>query len=192
MTRLFWVRHGPTHARSMVGWSDIPADLSDLAALARLNAFLPEGAVLISSDLSRATATADALARGRERLPHDPDLREMNFGAWEMRRHDDVAAEDPDLARAFWESPGTLAPPGGESWADLARRAGRATDRLLAGHPGRDIVVVAHFGPILTALQRARNLTATEALAHRIEPLSVTRLDRTGALWSCDLVNHRP
>lgn len=31
MTRIFWIRHGPTHANGMVGWSDLPADLSDSA-----------------------------------------------------------------------------------------------------------------------------------------------------------------
>jgi alpha-ribazole phosphatase len=41
MTRLWLVRHGPTHARTMVGWTDLPADLSDVAALARLSAHLP-------------------------------------------------------------------------------------------------------------------------------------------------------
>ncbi|MGL6209472.1 MAG: histidine phosphatase family protein, partial [Paracoccaceae bacterium] len=59
MTRFFWVRHGPTHAKTMVGWTDLPADLSDTAALDRLKATLPQGAVTISSDLIRATATAD-------------------------------------------------------------------------------------------------------------------------------------
>ncbi|MCX8953857.1 histidine phosphatase family protein, partial [Ruegeria sp. NA] len=37
MTRLHLVRHGPTHAKTMVGWSDLPADLSDTAALRRLH-----------------------------------------------------------------------------------------------------------------------------------------------------------
>ena len=41
MSRLFLVRHGPTHAKTMVGWSDLPADLSDTAALARLSDHLP-------------------------------------------------------------------------------------------------------------------------------------------------------
>jgi alpha-ribazole phosphatase len=39
-----------------------------------------------------------------------------------------------------------------------------------------DVIVVAHFGPILAALQAAENLSAEEALAHRIDPLSVTCL----------------
>ncbi|MEY8841169.1 histidine phosphatase family protein, partial [Cribrihabitans sp. XS_ASV171] len=37
MTRLHFVRHGPTHAKGMVGWSDLPADLSDTALLDRLS-----------------------------------------------------------------------------------------------------------------------------------------------------------
>jgi broad specificity phosphatase PhoE len=109
-----------------------------------------------------------------------------------MQSHDAVAAADPDRARAFWDRPGDVHPPGGESWNRLTARVGRATDRLLRRHPGRDIVIVAHFGAILTALQRAQGLTAAQALAHRIEPLSVTRITVAGGIWSCETVNHRP
>jgi broad specificity phosphatase PhoE len=192
MTRMFWVRHGPTHARTMVGWTDLPADLSDRAALARLDAFLPRGAVILSSDLSRAAATADALGPGRHRLPHDPDLREIHFGAWEGRSHDEISAEAPDHIRSFWETPGDIRPPGGESWNDLTTRITRATDRLLDRHAGRDIVVVAHFGAILSAIQRARACATTEVFAHRIEPLSVTTLEIGSAGWTCGAVNHLP
>ena len=69
MSRFFWVRHGPTHAKSMVGWSDLPADLGDTAQLARLSTHLPAEALVISSDLIRASATADAIAGKRTRLP---------------------------------------------------------------------------------------------------------------------------
>ena len=81
MTRFWWVRHGPTHAKTMVGWQDAPADLSDQRALARLSEYLPQEAVVISSDLIRASATADAIESRRKRLPHDPALREIHFGA---------------------------------------------------------------------------------------------------------------
>ena len=158
MRRIFWVRHGPTHAKSMVGWSDLPADLSDTARLARLSAFLPGDGTVVSSDLTRAAATADAIAGHRMRLPHDPDLREIHFGAWEMQRFDTVA--DPAHLRAFWDSPGDLAAPGGESWNAVSRRVGAAVNRLHAAHPDRDIVVVAHFGAILTQVQRALGLSA--------------------------------
>ncbi|MEJ1993014.1 MAG: phosphoglycerate mutase family protein, partial [Maritimibacter sp.] len=61
MSRITLVRHGPTHQKNFVGWRDVPADLSDTAALARLSAALPDSAALISSDLIRAIATADAV-----------------------------------------------------------------------------------------------------------------------------------
>jgi broad specificity phosphatase PhoE len=190
MSRLFWVRHGPTHARAMVGWSDLPADLSDSARLARLSAHLPEGALVISSDLVRARATADSIAGPRLRLPDDPDLREIHFGDWEMQGFDSVA--DPAHLRAFWDQPGSLRAPGGESWDDLSARTGRAVARLLAAHPGRDIVAVAHMGTILTQVQAARRQTAFEALAQKIDNLSVTELHWQGGGWRAAAVNHCP
>ena len=187
MTRFWLVRHGPTHARGMVGWTDLPADLSDTAALQRLSAHLPAGAPVISSDLSRAIATADALP-GRQRLPHDPALREIHFGRWEMRRHDEVEAEDPALIRAFWDTPGDIRPPGGESWNDLTTRTLAALHRLQGSAP--EIIVVAHFGPILSALQHAAGITAAAVFAHRIDNLSITSL--TIAPPRVLAINHRP
>jgi len=190
MSRVFWVRHGPTHARSMVGWSDIPADLSDAAQISRLSAHLPEDALVISSDLIRASATADAIAANRTRLPHDQDLREIHFGAWELQAFD--AIPDQDHLRAFWDQPGDIRPPGGESWNEVTARVNRAMQRLLDAHPGRDIVAVAHFGAILTQVQQALGVTPFEAFAHKIDNLSVTELHRQGAGWQAQRINHLP
>lgn len=192
MTNLFLVRHGPTHAKSMVGWSDLPADLSDTGALGRLSAFLPADALVISSDLSRATATADAIQAHRPRLPHDPALREIHFGDWELKSFREIEATDPERIRAYWETPGDVRPPGGESWHDTAARVNRAIDRLIAAHCGRNIVVVAHFGMILTQIQRADNLTAAQAFSHRIDNLSVTTIAIRPDGWALGHVNHNP
>jgi alpha-ribazole phosphatase len=188
MTRFWLVRHGPTHAKTMVGWTDLPADLSDTTALQRLSAYLPADAPVISSDLTRAIATADALGP-RPRLPHDPALREIHFGAWETRSFTEIEAESPDLIRAFWDQPGEVRPPGGESWNEVAARTWAALDRLQGMAP--EIVVVAHFGPILAALQRAEDLTAEEVFAHRIDNLSVTCLTY-GPPPKVFAINHRP
>ena len=191
MTRFWWVRHGPTHSKSFAGWRDIPADLSDRAALTRLNAHLPQDALLVSSDLIRASATADALGQHRTRLPHDPALREFHFGDWDGLTFADVAARWPDLSRQYWEQPGHPAPPGGESWLQAQARIDAATERLITAHPGRDIIAVAHFGTILTQFQRAASLSPYDALAQPIDNLSVTCL-RFDEGWSVDHVNHLP
>lgn len=176
----------------MIGWTDLPADLSDLPALERLRQSLPADAVVISSDLARAVATADALQGPRLRLPHDPALREMHFGAWETRIFDDIHAETPDHIRRFWEEPGDVAAPGGESWQALTLRVNRAVDRISAAHPGRDIIAVAHFGVILTQVERALRLTTVQAFAHRIEPLSLTLLREDAGIWQAVSINTCP
>ncbi len=193
MRRWWWLRHGPTHQSGFVGQRDVPADLSDHAAIARLRACLPVRARLISSDLSRARATADAVAGpGHIRLPDAPALREFDFGAWDGLDWRQVAARDPDLSRRFWEDPGAVRPPGGESWDDVAARVSRRVAAENARPGPDDVIAVAHFGVILTQLQQALGTSPAQALAQPIAPLSLTRLDWDGAGWQVKMVNHLP
>ncbi|MBB5516947.1 broad specificity phosphatase PhoE [Rubricella aquisinus] len=173
MTRWWWVRHGPTHAKAAIGWTDLPADLSDTVKLARLRAALPADAPVISSDLIRAKATADAL--DRERLPDTSALREMHYGDWEGLGFDEIATRWPDLSHAFWTTPGAPATPNGESWDGFSARVVAEIDRLNGQH--RDIIAVAHMGVILAALAHATGLSPDRALAFEVANLSMTRLD---------------
>lgn len=177
MTRFWWIRHGPTHARGFVGRTDLPADLSDTATLDWLDARLPREAVVVASDLRRASETASAIARGRRRLADDPRLREFDFGQWEGLDWRSVEARDPELARAFWTDPGDLAPPGGESWNAAAARVEAAVQELAHDHAGGDVAVVAHFGVILTQVAIALGQPPRAVLGHRVENLSLTRID---------------
>ena len=190
MSRVFWVRHGPTHAKAMVGWSDIPADLSDTAQIARLEAVLPSGAVIVSSDLIRAVATADAIQNGRPRLPHDPDLREIHFGDWEMQNF--VTIEDQEKLRAFLDDPGLVRAPSGETWNEVVDRVDRGIASAMAAHHGADIIAVAHMGAILTQVQQAERISAYEAFAHKIDNLSVTELTLDNEGWRTVRINHGP
>ncbi|MFK7837671.1 MAG: histidine phosphatase family protein [Sulfitobacter sp.] len=193
MTTWHWVRHGPTHEKTFVGWRDVPADLSDTARIARLHAHLPDEAVLISSDLSRCITTADAIsAPARSRLPHHPDLREMHFGIWDGMHFRDVEARDPVISRAYWETPGDVQAPQGESWNETAARVNRVVDAMNAAHEGAHIICVAHFGVILTQVQRAMAATPVEAMAHKIDNLSVTTLHHDADAWTVEAINHLP
>ncbi len=189
MTRFFLLRHGPTHAKSMVGWSDLPADLSDTAALERINAYVPSDALVVSSDLSRAVETANAVQGDRKRLPHDQRLREMHFGDWELRTWSELEQSCPDHIRAFWETPGDVRPPNGESWNQLSARVDQIFDALAVKYAGANILVVGHFGQILSQVQRADRLTAEEAFAHRIDNLSITEILCNDRTWSLSAIN---
>lgn len=192
MTRLWWVRHGPTHEKNFVGWRDVPADLSDQAMVDRVAAYLPENAVVVSSDLIRASATADAIGNGRLRLAHDPKLREFDFGDWDGLHFTQVAERDPALSRKFWEEPGDLTAPNGESWNGVAQRVGVAVDALCAQYQGGDIVLVAHIGVIMTQIQRATGSTAYAAMGHKIDNLSVTDMSVSDGVWQIGQINHLP
>ena len=191
MQRLFLVRHGPTHAKGMIGWTDIPADLSDHAALARLDAFLPSDAHIVSSDLIRTIETANAIEANRPRLPHEADLREMHFGDWENLGFKEVSAQSPDHIRTFYEQPGDTAPPNGESWNMLYARVSPAVDRALAAIEG-DLIVVCHFGVVLSQLRRATGLQSYETFGQRIDNLSVTEVIIKDGEWQAGVINHRP
>lgn len=184
----YWVRHGPTHAKAMIGWTDLPADLSDTAKLARLEGLLPMGGIVVSSDLSRAATTADAIQASRTRLPHIAALREMQFGAWEGLTHSEAEALDRDRIFAFWDQPGDTSPPNGESWNALRARVDAAVEALDASTPPGPIIAVAHFGVILTQLQRVLEIGAREVFAQKIDNLSLTQISGGQAVR----INHIP
>jgi len=174
----WWVRHGPTHSKNLVGHTDIAADLSDVTKIEWLNNNLPESAELVSSDLLRAVATADLLGEKRKRLAHRKNLREINFGDWEDCSFAAVAKSNPDLSKEYWENPGDSAPPNGESWNSFSQRVRSEIDVLTQQTSQENIIVVAHFGVILAAIQQALGLHAKATFSFKINNLSITRLDR--------------
>jgi broad specificity phosphatase PhoE len=179
---LYLLRHGPTHAKGMTGWTDLPADLSDIARIARLRAAL-HGLPCVTSDLSRAVATADAVASG-QRMPADPAFREIHFGTWEGLTHAQAEARDPALIRAFWDEPGVVAAPGGESWNDLAGRVAAGVAALRG-----PTLIVAHFGAILATVGHLTGEGPQSLFRHRIDPLSLTVLVPAHRSWRLAAIN---
>lgn len=167
--------------------------MSNTAALSRLDAHLPDDAVVISSDLIRCIATADSIQGNRERLAHNDKIREFNFGDWELRNFADIAKHDPKTSEEYWTNPGDVAPPDGESWNQAFDRVCDAVDKITTAYKGRNIIAVGHFGTILTQLQRATNMSASSAIGFQIDNLSVTHLEHLGADdWRVMGVNHKP
>ena len=156
--RLLLVRHGATAnniEERFTGQTDAP--LSELGerqahAVGRRLATTPLAA-LVSSDLQRARATAEAIANHQPEQPPiqvDADLREIAMGIWEGRLLSDIVAQNPELVVAWRADPERVAPPGGETVAQLHARITRALDRWQAGYPNADqsVVWVTHGGVI--------------------------------------------
>ena len=150
------VRLSPEHRLS--GLSDLPLSADGTrqarAAACRRAAGARIDAV-VSSPLRRAAATA-AIAATELGLTADTDddLRETDFGDWEGFTLAEIEQRWP-AAAARWQHNPEQAPPGGESFADTARRVHRACDRLLLDHLGQRVLVVSHVTPIKIMLCRA-------------------------------------
>jgi len=145
---------------------------------------------IYSSPLTRCKLLAEGLFK-KEQIIFDDRLKELNFGDWELKRFAEAEAMDPARIRAFWETPGDSTPPNGESWNQVCARVDAAVDRVMAAHTDRDLIVVAHFGAILTQIARAENLDGSAAFSHKIDNLSVTTL-LTQPTWSAQQINHNP
>ena len=186
-TTTLLLRHGATPLsaeRRFAGRGDIPLTDEGRRQAAAAAARLRERGgldVIVTSPLRRARRTAEAVAEASGApLVVDDDLVEADFGAWEGLSFAEASAKSPEEMTA-WLGSADAAPPGGESFADVARRVLRALDRLLDAYPERTLVVVSHVTPIKTLLCRA--LLAPPAALFRIH-LDVASLSRVD--WFAD------
>ncbi|MEV1074896.1 bifunctional RNase H/acid phosphatase [Micromonospora parva] len=173
-TRLILVRHGETpytEQRRYSGRGDVPLSERGRAQAdatgARVAELAPSVAAVLSSPLSRCTATAAAIAGALGDVPvrTEDDLIECDFGQWEGRTFAEVREQWPGEMDAWLASP-RIAPPGGESFTHVAERANRVIAGLLTAYPGETVVVVSHVSPIKLVLRDA--LAAGDGFLHRL------------------------
>jgi alpha-ribazole phosphatase len=157
-TRLLLVRHTETDEAARgrcYGRLDValsPAGIRQAEALGVALRVIPLGAVY-SSPLVRAldTAAAIAAAQGLDPVVH-PDLVELDFGEVEGLPYEQIAAERPELYRAWMQAPASVRFPGGESLDDLRSRVRGAAAEIRRRHPGEAVAVVGHGGVVRAVL----------------------------------------
>ena len=182
-TDVYWIRHAPTNTTKIHGWGDIDCDLSNTDMLQRLERALPADALVVASDLKRASKTADMISGHRTRLPDTRELRELNFGRWDGKTADQIIESDGETARKFWSDPMSANPPGGESWASLTSRVSGCIYRLIHRFPERPIVAVAHYGVILSQLMHVTGAGRPESIFDSVANLSLSKFSYDGSNW---------
>lgn len=181
---LLLIRHAPAlNEGRLAGRRDVPADLGDGQAFSAMRVVLGPVDRVITSPALRCRQTAQALWPDTE-ASENPRLWEQNFGAWEGLPFADI----PDQGALPPGELALLAPPEGESFADLCARIAPALTEI-AALPGRS-AIVAHAGTIRAALAMALG-TIGPALAFSIDPLSITRLIPCGPQWAISGVNQK-
>ena len=176
MTTVYLARHGESDwnaANRFQGLSDRP--LTELGrrqaeALADELATTATPSAIYSSPLRRAFETAAIVGTrtGLEPRPVD-DLREVDVGGWAGLSRSDVESRFPEAFRRWldggegWED--------GESYADMSARVLAALTGVAESHPGAEVLVVSHGGPI-RAIQAAAAGMDVHAYRkqHRVEP----------------------
>jgi len=119
--------------------------------------------VVVSSDLARAQATAQAIARfNRVPLELDPGLRERSFGSFQGMTHTEVAARWPEESARWKRRDPEFAPGDGESLTVFYARCIEATLRIAERHAGKTVVLVAHGG-VMDCLYRAATRVPLDA-----------------------------
>jgi len=125
---------------------------------AAVRAALPPGPWrLISSPATRCRLLAERLGQP---VSIDPRLAEMDFGAWEGMRWDDIPRGilDPWCADFV-----TARPPGGETFTELAARASAFAAEIAARPDAAQTVAVTHSGVIRALITAARGLPLADA-----------------------------
>ena len=152
-TWLYLVRHGATQANERKPYIlqgcgiDLPLSETGRRQAQALSTFLAQFPIahIYASRLERALETARAVAAAHAlEVVILQGIQECHVGRWESMDWDSIMREFPEAYRAFVENPADTPYLGGESYADVLRRARAAIDSLWERHAGESIVVVAH------------------------------------------------
>jgi len=176
---LILVRHGESTGNAaglLLGRQDAPLTERGRKQAGTLGPVLGEVSRVISSPLTRARDTAEALGTG---LPVEIDERwiEVDYGEFDGQPLGSIPAE----VWTEWRSDPGFRPPGGETLTEAGERVRSACDALFAtdGEGARGsgaVVVVSHVSPIKAATCWALGLGDEGAWQLYLATASITRI----------------
>jgi probable phosphoglycerate mutase len=164
-TTLIFARHGETaDNRRLVfqGQSGKALNALGRAQAARLAERMRQHPpdVIVASDLERAHETARIVGEAVGLEPElDPDLREVDVGAWTGKSHEDVQT----LFREEWDAWASgidVRRGGGETYGELANRIERAVVRAATTYAGKRVLLVSHGGSIKAYVAKLLGVSA--------------------------------
>jgi probable phosphoglycerate mutase len=151
MTKILLTRHGHVegiHPECFRGRAELALTRQGLAeaeALAGRVARTWKPAIVYTSALQRCVVTGTMVANacGVRAVPLE-GLMDIDYGAWQMRSHAEIAAEAPQAYRRWKTAPQRVRFPDGESLQDLVARTGDVLRLVLERHASDTVVMVGH------------------------------------------------
>lgn len=191
--RIVMIRPGETMWNRMGRWQGwVAAPLSDYgrqqaAALARFVRHI-KLAALYTSDLKRATETADMLAKELRFAPTpDARLRERNIGIWQGLTLDEMRAWYPDEYATLLNDVDSYRMTNGESRNDVRTRMLEAFGDILRDDKGETVGILSHTTALKVLL--AAIIPNFDPIDDDIGNTSVTTIVRDGSVWKIVAVN---
>ncbi|MEL6478700.1 MAG: alpha-ribazole phosphatase family protein [Pseudomonadota bacterium] len=172
---MIFLRHPKPRIAPGICYGRLDVGLTESAAAEIAGAVkrLPPVAHLVTSPAQRCTRLAEAIAtaHGVEAIPLAA-LAELDFGTWEGEPWDSISRTESDLWAA---DPWHIAPPGGETFAQLHARV----SETLAALPAQ-AVIVTHAGVIRAARMILTGARFDHVFAEKIPYASPIVLQQRG------------
>jgi probable phosphoglycerate mutase len=151
MTKILLTRHGHVEGikpKRFRGRAELPLTalgLKQADLLADRIARQWKPAAVYTSGLQRCVVTGRKIAAACSTTATTLDgLMDLDYGAWQMRIHEEVKAEAPELYRLWHEAPYLMRFPDGESLQELVARTSGALRWVLRQYEGQVVVLVGH------------------------------------------------
>jgi len=120
---------------------------------------------IISSPLGRCLESARIIGRKLQLRPGvDRNFAEINLGAWDGRKREEIKAQLPTEYAARGRDLQNFRPPGGESFQDLQDRAWPAFAATLKEHDNPSAIIT-HAGVIRVIISKLQSTSLNDLLA---------------------------
>lgn len=116
----------------------------------------------------------------------DDRLKELHFGDWEMQAWDDIPR---DIFDHWAQNYAHLAPPNGETFADLQTRGVDFLNHAAKQHTNQDILLVTHGGMIRAIIAHVLNMQLKGLFRIDVDYASVTRINFGGHIPKIEFIN---
>lgn len=172
---IYLIRHTQTATEPGLcyGRTDVPLAASFANDVLAMKAKLPQTSTncrVIASPLSRCTRLAAEITENHRT---DDRLLEIDFGAWENQRFDDL---DQDMVKTWADNFVSVAPPRGENFADLCQRVAAFWDEILLQQNIPQVLLITHAGVIRALLAHVLQIPPANAFKIRVDAGSVHKL----------------
>lgn len=118
---------------------------------------------IYSSPLTRTCQTIMPFAeRASKEIIIEPNLIEVNVGAWEGIKWSELLRNYPDEVRYIKATEHHTGMLGGENYADMAARMYNALEKIAMSHPGKAVIAQSHAQAIRAFLCKVGNISFSQ------------------------------